>query len=231
MRLDKYLADASLGTRSEVKVMIKKGLVLVNGEVCATADTKVGLEDEIVVAGKPISLNSGHRYYVLNKPSGYVTANKDNLNKTIMDLLPKEVAKNLSAVGRLDKDTEGMILLTDDGDFNHRLMSPKKHVSKKYFARLSVECEDRLIEDFKNGLDIGDEKLLKPAILEILDKRNEIYVTITEGRYHQVKRMFLKYGIVVEYLKRVAIGELNLPDDLKLGEWRELTESEVALFQ
>lgn len=230
MRLDKFLADSGIGTRSEVKNYIKKNRVSVNGLKEIKPDTKVEPQtDEIMFDGVLITEKIGHKYYVLNKPAGVITATMDKEKKTVFDLLSDSDKKGLFAIGRLDKDTEGLLLLTNDGNFDHALMSPKKHVSKKYFARLSDECPLSLIDEFRNGLDIGDEKPLKPAELIILDDKKEIYVTISEGRYHQVKRMFGKFGLKVEYLKRVSIGAFNLPDDLKVSNYRVMTEEERAL--
>lgn len=231
MRLDKLLADSSIGTRSEVKTYIKKGRVTVNGVVCVKPEQKVEIGvDEICYDNEPIKVTAGFRYYIMNKPAGVITATRDDRDKTVLDLLPLSLRKGISPVGRLDKDTEGLLLLTDDGAFNHKLMAPKKHVPKKYFARLLNECNEDMVEAFKRGVDIGDEKLCKPAILEILDKKNEVYITITEGRYHQVKRMFEAFNNNVEYLRRVSIGHLELPSDLKPGSWREMAVEEINLF-
>ena len=222
VRLDKYLASASVGSRSEVKNYIKKGRVRVNGVVITKEDVKVSSEDCIEFDGKRILLKEGYVYYMLNKPAGVISATFDNYQKTVMDLLPKDIPKGVAPVGRLDKDTEGLLILTNDGEFNHQMMSPKKHVAKKYFARLSGACPSELVEEFRAGVDIGDDTLCKSAELEISDNPSEIYITITEGRYHQVKRMFLRYGLTVEYLKRLSVGTYELPENLKLGDYIEI---------
>ena len=231
MRLDKYLAAAGIGSRSEVKQYIKKGRVSVDGNCKVKDDYKIepGV-NKICFDKREAVFNDSLSYFVLNKPAGVITATKDNFQKTVLDLLPNDIASKVSPVGRLDKDTEGLLILTDDGDFNHRMMSPKKHVYKTYFARLSGECDDSLIDEFRAGVDIGDDTLCKSAKLEINEDRKEVFVSISEGRYHQVKRMFLKYGLKVEYLKRVAIGKLCLPSDLLPGEYRELSEEEKTLL-
>ena len=230
MRLDKYLTQAMLGSRREVKEYIKKKRILVNGFDKVSPDMHIDPEKDVVTLdGNVVKATLGKRYYVLNKPAGYITATKDDTARTVMDLFDKDISKGLFAVGRLDKDTEGLLLITDDGDFDHSLMSPKRHVSKKYYAQLSSDCPDNLIEEFANGVDIGDDKLCKSAELEILDKRNEVYISISEGRYHQIKRMFLKYGLEVTYLRRIQIGGFILPEELKPGEYRELTQEEKLL--
>lgn len=230
MRLDKYLTQAQLGSRREVKEYIKKKRIVVNDSLDIKPEMQIDpVNDVIMLDGKQISATLEKRYYVLHKPAGYITATKDDNKSTVMDLFDKSISKGLFAVGRLDKDTEGLLLITDDGEFDHRLMSPKKHVSKKYFAVLSAECPSDLIDEFDRGVDIGDDRPCKSAELIITDKKDEVYITISEGRYHQIKRMFLKYGLKVEYLKRVMIGNFELPLELEPGEYRALTEEERLL--
>ena len=226
MRLDKFLCECNIGTRSEVKKIIKTGKVLVNGEGIKQADYKIDENtDEVKYNGEILKYET-NVYFLLNKPAGYVTAKKDNLYKTVMELIPQEFRKKCSPVGRLDLDTEGLLLITDDGALNHRLMSPAHHVEKTYYARLDKKIEDDEIEKFKEGVDIGDYKLTLPAKLELLDGRDEAYLTISEGRYHQVKRMFEAVGAKVTYLKRVKLSFLEL-DDLEPGEYRRLTGEEI----
>lgn len=229
MRLDKYLSDAGIGTRSEVKTYIKKGRISVNGSNKVKPDTKIEANDLIYFDNDQVILKLGYKYFIMNKPAGVISATEDAMHKTVLDLIDSSDRKGLSAIGRLDKDTEGLLLLTDDGAFNHSLMSPKKHVNKTYFATLSGECPKEVISIFKSGMDIGDDSLLKPAELVICENPREVYITISEGRYHQIKRMFKKVGLTVEYLQRVCIGKLELPKDLELGEYREMTAEEIKL--
>lgn len=223
-RLDKFLADAGVGTRSEVKNMIRKKQVTINGAPALKPEIKVDEHhDAIAVNGKPISLR-GMVYYLLHKPAGYVSAVKDNLFPTVMELVP--AGDDLFPAGRLDKDTEGLLLITNDGELAHRLLSPRRHVDKTYFARLDKPAEESDIASFEAGVDIGDEALTLPAHLELLPE-NGALLTIHEGRFHQVKRMFHAVGKEVIYLKRMSMGPLTLPEDLEKGEWRELTPAEL----
>ena len=228
LRLDKYLADAGVGTRSQVKQMIRKGQISINGEPVKKPDQKVdGEKDKIEVMGKEIRYQK-YRYLLLHKPSGYVSATEDKKEQTVLSLLPEELRKDLFPVGRLDKDTEGLLLLTNDGALAHRLLSPKKHVDKTYYARVQGRVTDEDKAAFLQGVDIGDEKDTLPAQLEILAAAEEsrILLTIQEGRFHQVKRMFEARGKKVVYLKRISMGPLALEEGLKPGDYRELTEEE-----
>ena len=228
LRLDKYLADAGVGTRSQVKQMIRKGQIAINGETVKKPDQKVdGEKDKIEVMGKEIRYQK-YRYLLLHKPSGYVSATEDKKEQTVLSLLPEELRKDLFPVGRLDKDTEGLLLLTNDGALAHRLLSPKKHVDKTYYARVQGRVTDEDQAAFLQGVDIGDEKDTMPAQLEILEAAEEsrILLTIQEGRFHQVKRMFEARGKKVVYLKRIFMGPLALEEGLKPGNYRELTEEE-----
>ncbi|MCI6432791.1 MAG: pseudouridine synthase [Oliverpabstia sp.] len=228
LRLDKYLADAGVGTRSQVKQMIRKGQIAINGEPVKKPDQKVdGEKDKIEVMGKEIRYQK-YRYLLLHKPSGYVSATEDKKEQTVLSLLPEKLRKDLFPVGRLDKDTEGLLLLTNDGALAHRLLSPKKHVNKTYYARVQGRVTDEDQAAFLQGVDIGDEKDTLPAQLEILEAAEEsrILLTIQEGRFHQVKRMFEARGKKVVYLKRISMGPLALEEGLKPGDYRELTEEE-----
>ena len=228
LRLDKYLADAGVGTRSQVKQMIRKGQIAINGETVKKPDQKVdGEKDKIEVMGKEIRYQK-YRYLLLHKPSGYVSATEDKKEQTVLSLLPEELRKDLFPVGRLDKDTEGLLLLTNDGALAHRLLSPKKHVDKTYYARVQGRVTDEDQAAFLQGVDIGDEKDTMPAQLEILEAAEEsrILLTIQEGRFHQVKRMVEARGKKVVYLKRISMGPLALEEGLKPGNYRELTEEE-----
>lgn len=223
-RLDKFLADAQIGTRSEVKSLIRKNLVTVNGIPARSPEMKINEGTDVVaVSGKPVSLR-GLVYYLLHKPAGYVSATKDNLYPTVMELVPK--GDDLFPVGRLDKDTEGLLLITNDGELSHLLLSPRRHVDKTYLVVLDHPVETEDIETFKTGVDIGDDTPTLPAHLEIFPE-NQARLTIREGRFHQVKRMFHTVGKEVIYLKRLSMGPLALPDDLDKGCWRQLTDKEV----
>lgn len=229
MRLDKYLADLGVGTRSQVKQYIKKGQVTVNGCVAKDPGQKVAEDRDVVCfQGKPLSYTR-YEYYMFHKPSGCVTARTDNTHRTVMDFLSAEVRKDLSPVGRLDLDTEGLLLITNDGGLSHRLLSPAHHVEKTYFARVEGSLTPEHVTAFAKGLDIGDEKPTAPAKLMIAESGpvSDIYLTITEGRFHQVKRMFQAVGCEVTYLKRVSFGGLKLDEKLPPGAYRPLTKEEL----
>lgn len=233
LRLDKLLADAGIGTRSEVKTYIKKGFVYVNDSLATKPDIKISTETDCVTfQGTPVILND-FEYYILNKPAGYVSATKDNTAPTVLSLIESN-RKDLFPVGRLDKDTEGLLFVTNDGALSHRLLSPKRHVDKTYYAVINgiVTKEDVLA--FSKGIEIGDEDLnvALPATLTILevDESNncsKVHVTIQEGKFHQVKRMFQAIGKQVTYLQRIAFGPITLPKDLPLGKHRALTSEEL----
>lgn len=221
------LCECGLGTRSEVKKLIKKSKITVNGIDVNKADFKVDeTKDVVVVNGKTISYEK-YQYLLFHKPMNCVTAKKDNIHKTVMDFMPKDLKEDCSPVGRLDLDTEGLLLITNDGELNHRLMSPSHHVDKTYYVKVDEKIPDNAVELFEKGLDIGDDKLTLPARLVVLDdERKEANITICEGRFHQVKRMFEAVGCKVIYLKRISMGKLTL-EDLKLGEYRYLTSEEI----
>lgn len=228
MRLDKYLANMGCGSRSQVKEMIKKGMVLRNGQAITEPEAKINTEeDEIVVDGKKLTYKR-YEYYMLNKPAGYVSAVTDEHFPTVCDLTRKISKRKLFPVGRLDKDTEGLLLLTDDGELAHRLLAPGKHVDKVYLARVDKEVMPEDIEAFAKGLDIGEKRKTLPAKLEIIKsgQPSEVKITIQEGKFHQIKRMFHAVNKEVLYLKRISMGTLLLDDTLKKGECRQLTEME-----
>lgn len=233
MRLDKYLAEMGAGTRSEVKKLVRAGRVTINGAVAEKPEQKVDPETDTVCLDGEALLYAAYEYYLFHKPAGCVSATEDKIHKTVMDYLTDTLRDDLFPVGRLDIDTEGLLLITNDGALAHELLSPAHHVKKTYYARVAgrVTEEDALL--FQQGVDIGEEKLTKPAELVILTsgEESEIELTITEGKFHQVKRMFQAVGKEVVYLKRLSMGPLTLPETLLPGEYRALTQEELMLLQ
>ena len=235
VRLDKFLADAGAGTRSEVKKYIQKGQVQVNGKSVKKPELKVTEEDQVVMNGQEIHAAPEYVYYLFNKPAGCVSATEDSRDKTVLDYIEeKDRRKGLFPVGRLDKDTEGFLLITDDGPLAHELLSPKKHVDKQYYAKVSGSLPEDSASIMAAGMTLSDGTEVRPAKLEILGTTlsyTEILLTIHEGKFHQVKRMFEALDCKVEYLKRLSMGTLKLDKSLAPGEYRRLTENEVALLQ
>lgn len=234
MRLDKYLADMGIGTRSEVKQYIRKKQVLVNDELPSGPQQKVTPgQDQILYRGAPVSYLE-YEYFMMNKPAGYVSAVTDTQCRTVMELVTEKNRKDLFLVGRLDKDTEGLLLITNDGALSHNLLAPGKHIPKTYYARISGEVNEEDVLCFAQGIDIGEKKSTLPATLRILSCEggvSEIELTIVEGKFHQVKRMFEAVGKKVTYLKRISMGGLCLDDSLAPGEYRPLTEEEIELLK
>lgn len=228
MRLDKYLTNQGIGSRSQVKELIKSKKVFVNNVLENKPERHIDENNDIVsLDGVNLEYNKFY-YYMLNKPPGVLTAVKDNNYKTVMDIMDVTPKEGLFPVGRLDKDTEGLLLITNDGELSHNLLSPKKHVNKTYYVELNGELIDSDIDLFAKGLDIGEKNITKPAKLVILSGRNRAYITITEGKYHQVKRMFQAIGLTVTFLKRISMGSLILDKNLKSGGYRKLTEEEIS---
>ena len=228
IRLDKFLADMGYGTRSEVKKEIAKGNVKINGLPVRKPETKIDTEkDEVMYREQPAAYEK-YEYYMLNKPAGVISATTDKKEKTVLDLIGEKQRKDLFPVGRLDKDTEGLLLITNDGELAHRLLSPKKHVDKVYYVRVQGELAEEDIRRLAEGIDIGEEKLTLPARLVIRKNGqfSEAEITIQEGKFHQVKRMFHALGKEVVYLKRLSMGTLVLDGNLKPGEYRKLTKEE-----
>ncbi len=231
MRLDRFLCDMQLGTRSQVKESIRKGLVSVNGILARDPDMKLDEQKDIVsYMGRMITYQTLF-YYMLHKPAGVVTATRDRRERTVMDLMNGACGKGLAPVGRLDKDTEGLLLITNDGELAHRLLAPGKHVEKTYY----VECRGVLTVDkisiLEKGVDIGDGERPLPARVRRISQSDSSYVmelTITEGRFHQVKRMVQAIGGSVTYLKRLSMGTLSLDTALPKGSYRPLTEIEIS---
>ena len=226
IRLDKFLCEMEIGTRSQVKDIVKKSMVSVDGEVVKKADYKFDeTAAKVCVNGKELSYQKFY-YYMLNKPQGVVSATIDNHDKTVLDLLKDAPGKDLFPVGRLDKDTEGLLLITNDGELSHNLLSPKKHVDKTYLVETKVAVTEEMIHKLEQGVDIGEEQLTLPAKAERIEDK-KIELTITEGKFHQVKRMLKAVNNEVIYLKRLSMGSLKLDDTLALGEYRCLTDNEV----
>ncbi|MGM9886865.1 MAG: pseudouridine synthase [Lactococcus sp.] len=237
MRLDKFLAEAGLGSRSEVKVLLKKGKVTVAGLVIKDGRFQVDKNStEVAFEGEPL-IYQEYYYYLLNKPQGVVSATKDNLDSTVVDLLAAEdFRSDIFPVGRLDKNTEGLLILTNDGALGHDLTQPKKHVEKEYFAHIDGEVTAEIVQRFADGLTLKNGEKVKPGevfVEKTMESQtqsgmmSEIRIIIHEGKFHQVKRMFEAVGMYVLYLKRIRMGNLQLDADLALGQYRTLTENEI----
>ena len=255
MRLDKFLAESGVGSRKKVRDYIKEGNIKVNGEVITESAIEINENIDVIEHFDKIITYSGKVYYMFNKPAGYITARCDAVNKTVFDFFTNDNMNRVFHVGRLDKDTEGLLLLTNDGEFEHEIMHPKKHVEKTYFFWALGYLNEDDIEKLEQGIYIGqDEKILtKPSKIEVnkfgiyKDFKDQIefenmnktfsnydnqsvvsgYLTISEGRKHQVKRMLKAVGCYVVYLKRISIGGLFLDNCLKKGQYRALTEAEI----
>lgn len=234
MRIDKLLANIGYGSRKEVKKILKDGSVTVNGQTVKDAKVHVDPEkDTVLVLGEEVHYKE-FIYLMMNKPPGVISATEDNRDETVVDLLDLDDAVyDPFPVGRLDKDTEGFLLLTNDGQLAHQLLSPKKNVPKTYFAVINTEVTEADVEEFKKGITLDDGYHTKPGELKILKAglHSDIELTISEGKFHQVKRMFEGVGKKVIYLKRISMGPLELDESLKLGEYRELTTEEINLLK
>ncbi|EOT30433.1 pseudouridine synthase [Enterococcus saccharolyticus] len=237
MRLDKYLADMDFGSRKEVKQFIKKGLVSVNGTVVKSDKFQVNEnEDNVVFDGEPVVYQK-YFYYLLNKPAGVISATIDDYDETVMDLFDDEDYRDdLFPVGRLDKDTEGLLVITNDGALAHRLLSPKRHVEKEYYAQVAGMMTPADVVAFEKGLTIDGGEECLPAKLMIdtvneVEETSEIRLILHEGKFHQVKRMVQAVGKEVTYLKRIRMGGLSLDETLDYGEHRGLTEAELVLLE
>ena len=236
MRIDKLLAGLNFGTRTEIKKDIRAGLVKVNGILIRQPDYQVTpAKDTVSYRDIPV-IYTEYEYYLLNKPAGYVSATRDNVYPTVMELLTDTVRPDLFPVGRLDVDTEGLLLITNDGQLSHFLLSPKRHVDKVYFARIAGLVTPEDTAAFLEGVDIGEAAPTLPAKLEILSidadsGTSEIRITLHEGKFHQIKRMFQAVGKEVTYLKRIAMGSLVLDESLPPGGYRHLTAEETAALK
>lgn len=228
-RLDKFISSQTALSRKEAQKAIRDKRVTVNGELSRSVDIKIDTEaDAVALNGKALTYQA-HVYYIMNKPSGVVSATEDRVEKTVIDLLPPELRrKGLFPAGRLDKDTTGLLILTDDGDYAHRMLSPKRHVKKRYIATLDRSPDDSISVRFEEGVVLRDGTVCKSGQASLLDG-TRVAVEISEGKYHQVKRMFAALGYHVEALERVRIGALSLDGDLSPGEVREMTKDEADL--
>lgn len=225
-RLDKMLSHTGKWSRKEVKSLLKAGRVLVDGKIPHGPEAKYPPGVEIAVDGEKFHWEK-HTYLMLHKPAGVVSSTDDPREKTVLELLPPHLRKaGLFPVGRLDKDTEGLLLLTDDGDLAHRLLAPGKHVDKVYYARTAAPVDQEDIAAFASGITLQNGEVCLPAALTPVGGASACYVTLHEGKYHQVKRMLAARGKPVVYLKRLSMGNLCLPEDLDRGDWRPLTEQE-----
>ena len=225
-RLDKIITQITNYSRKEVKELIRKKRIMINGQLATKTDVKIEPEATKITIDEIELQFKKNIYLILNKPKGYISATEDKNQKTILDLVPKKyLHRNLFPVGRLDKDTTGLMIITDDGEFAHNILSPKKHIKKQYNVTIDIPMTDEMVIGFKEGVSLIDGDC-KSAKLEIISKNTGL-VTLTEGRYHQIKRMFGCYKAKVIELQRIAIGNLILPNDLNIGECRELTEEEL----
>ena len=229
-RIDKIIASQGLYSRSDVKKLISKKQVAVNGEIVKSANVKADpLNDRITVKGLALDFKR-NVYLMLNKPKGYVSATEDRDHQTVLELVPEEFAgRDIFPAGRLDRDTTGLMIITDDGALAHNILAPKKHVQKIYYVELDIPVTEEMARGFAEGVELNDG-VCKEAGLEIVGEY-AARVTLKEGRYHQIKRMFGCYGAKVLELHRLTMGNLHLPDDLAVGECRELTEEELKLLQ
>ena len=228
-RLDKIIANRGIASRREVKELVRQGRVLVDGVPASAPDVKVSAEKvAITVDGVPVS-GERYTYLLLHKPAGVLTATEDRRQPTVLELLPPELRRiDLAPVGRLDKDTEGLLLLTNDGELTHRLLSPRYHVDKRYLARVDGDLSPADVSAFAAGMTLPDGLVCLPAGLELLPQPRTCIVTLREGKFHQVKRMLAACGAPVLYLKRLSMGPLTLPDDLPPGAYRLLTDEEIS---
>lgn len=243
IRLDKFLADSGVGTRSEVKRLIGKGRIKVNGQAVTDPGMKVSDDDTVTFDSQKLT-HEENVYFMLNKPQGVVSSTEDNENRTVLDILKGEKARGLFPMGRLDKDTEGLLVITNDGSLSHMLLSPNRHVSKTYYVIASEMLSNESLGRIREGIDIGEDKPCKKAEIESVKENDSIVtsdglsitgpsyeLTITEGKYHQVKRMFHACGSEVVYLKRLSVGKLKLDASLGCGEYRRLTPEETETLK
>lgn len=229
MRLDKFLGNHGFGTRKEVKLLVKRGAVKINDVLVKKADIKIVPENDTVTVYDEAVVYEPFVYIMLNKPAGYISSTKDYKDETVLELIDGLEHYDLHPVGRLDKDTEGLLILTNDGQFSHDVLSPRKHVNKTYFARVDGYVTDETVELFKAGVTLDDGYKAMPAELQIVSSGeiSEIELVIQEGKFHQVKRMFKAVDMTVIYLKRIKMGGLPLDESLAPGAYRKLTLEEI----
>lgn len=230
MRLDRFLVECGIGSRKEVKKLISTNVIKVNGSYDISVKDNIDEYSDIIEYNGQRLEYKEFRYYIMNKKAGYITATEDAKESTVMDLLPEWVIKkDLAPVGRLDKDTEGLLLLTNDGKLNHRLLSPKNHVDKTYYVKIETNISQEDIFNLEGGIDIGNYITLPAKVEKISD--TEIYLTIKEGKFHQVKKMFLSVGVKVTALKRVQFGDFTLDPELAEGQYRPLNPEELEIIK
>ena len=233
MRIDKYLANMNVGSRKEVHQLIKQGIVAVNGTTVKTPKQQVKESDQVTVNGDAVAYQKYH-YFLLNKPKGVLSVSEDRSQPTVISILaPQDRYQGIVPVGRLDKDTTGLLLLTNDGQLNHELLAPGKHVDKVYRAEIAGVANDTTVKTFASGMTLGDGTKLQPAELKILSQdeehdRSTTEIKIREGKYHQIKRMFGAVGMKVVELERISMGKLTLPANLKRGEYLELKLEDIV---
>lgn len=233
MRLDKYLADMGAGSRSSLKKSIRSGDVCVNGAQVRDPGFHVCAEDEVVMAGTPVRYEQ-NVYYMMNKPAGVISATEDRHQRTVLDLIAGPKRSGLFPVGRLDIDTEGLLLITNDGALAHRLLSPSHHIDKIYEAKVGgAPVTNHTVRLFSEGFAVDESFTAMPSKLEIIEEGSPAHVRITihEGKFHQIKRMFAAVGSEVLWLKRIAMGTLSLDPSLRPGEYRRLTEDEIGMLK
>ena len=228
MRIDKFLSNMGIASRTESSKAARQGGILVNGVTVKKADVHIDPEKDIITyCGRKIEYRK-YTYILMNKPDGVVSATEDGRDTTVIDLLPEELQKlNLFPCGRLDKHTLGLVMLTDDGDLAHRLLSPKHHVKKKYRFESKFPLSDEEIEYLEKGATLEDGYVTKPSRIELFEDKRSGYITLTEGKYHQIKRMLESVNNKITYLERITFGPLALDEKLARGEWRFLTQNEI----
>lgn len=232
-RLDKLISSQSMMTRSDATKIIRSGAVTVNGSAVKNTSFKADPLVDIIKVGNETFVYKKHIYIMMNKPDGIVSASRDPKEKTVIDLVPDALKRpNLFPAGRLDKDTTGFVLITDDGDFAHNILSPRHHVEKTYLAETDCIIEDTFLENMRNGMMLGDEQLMEAEIELIRNENNPIYrIVLREGKYHQIKRMIGSTNAILLSLTRIKMGKLDLDESLATGECRELTAEELAQIQ
>ena len=232
-RLDKLISSQSMMTRSEASKLIRSGVVSVNGSIIKNTSAKADPDIDTIMINNQKFVYKKHIYIMMNKPDGIVSASKDPKEKTVVDIVPEDMKRpNLFPAGRLDKDTTGFVLITDDGDFAHNILSPKHHIDKTYLAETDCIIEEHFLADMRNGMLLGDEQLLEAEIDLIENTENPVYrIVLREGKYHQIKRMIGSTNAVLLSLRRIKMGNLDLDNSLAPGECRELSKDEISLIQ